>query len=106
MEPICLNSLVQDVRRRVQGDNWMPGNKAMDGVDELGSTCRHAVLVSHGDGKMRGDAWTLAGCLRFVCFLLTSFPTTAFGDSCGFGEAKSIALGWDTRLGEVSQRAP
>ena len=48
------------------------------------------------DGKMSGDDWTLAGCIRFVCFSLTSFPVTAFGDSCDFGEAKPIALGWDT----------
>lgn len=47
VEPTCLNSLVQDVMRRVQGENWMPGNKAMDGVDEPCSTCRHAVLAPH-----------------------------------------------------------
>ena len=46
--------------------------------------------------ERRGDDWTLAGCIQFVCFSLTSFPVTAFGDSCDFGEAKPIALGWDT----------
>ena len=80
VEPTCLNILVQDVMRRVQGENWMPRNKAMDGVDEPCSTCRHAVLVPHLRWQDEGG-WLDTCWLHTVCLFLPHF----FPSDCLWG---------------------
>lgn len=78
VEPTCLNSLVQDVRRRVQGENWVPRDEVMMVGMSLAAHVDKQFLFLICDGKMRGDDWTTCWLPTVCLFLPHFFPNNCF----------------------------